>query len=71
MKSLIRLTQFTRSDLEKIFQIADDILQYTGFLNGKTVVMFFPGSSIRTRITFEKGIYLLGGQAVLFPHHRP
>ena len=67
MKSLIRLTQFTRSDLEKIFQIADDILQYAGFLNGKTVVMFFPGSSIRTRITFEKGIYLLGGQSVLFP----
>lgn len=29
--------------------------------------MFFPNSSIRTRVTFEKGIRLLGGQAVLFP----
>ena len=29
--------------------------------------MFFPASSIRTRVTFEKGIYLLGGQPILFP----
>ena len=29
--------------------------------------MFFPDSSIRTRVTFEKGIYLLGGQSILFP----
>lgn len=28
--------------------------------------MFFPDISIRTRITFEKGIYLLGGQTILF-----
>lgn len=29
--------------------------------------MFCPFSSIRTRVTFEKGIYLLGGQSILFP----
>lgn len=29
--------------------------------------MFFPNSSIRTRVTFEKGIYLLGGQTIHFP----
>jgi len=29
--------------------------------------MFFPASGIRTRVTFEKGIYLLGGQPILFP----
>ena len=28
--------------------------------------MFFPASSIRTRVSFEKGIYLLGGQSILF-----
>ena len=28
--------------------------------------MFFPESSIRTRVTFKKGIYLLGGQSILF-----
>lgn len=31
------------------------------------MVLFFPASSIRTRVTFEMGIYLLGGQPVLFP----
>lgn len=67
MKSFIRLTQFTRPELERIFRIAGSIPEYTGFLNGKTVVLFFPGSSIRTRVTFEKGIFLLGGQSVLFP----
>ncbi len=29
--------------------------------------MFFPASSIRTRVTFEKAIYLLDGQPILFP----
>lgn len=36
-------------------------------LKDKSVILFFPDSSIRTRVTFEKGIYLLGGQSILFP----
>ncbi|MBR0385139.1 MAG: peptide transporter [Erysipelotrichaceae bacterium] len=67
MKSFIRLTQFDRNDLMSVFQIADRISEYQGFLNGKTVVMFFPNTSIRTRVSFEKGIYLLGGQSIMFP----
>ncbi|MBQ9886239.1 MAG: peptide transporter [Lachnospiraceae bacterium] len=68
-KSLIRLTDYTKEDVLNIFEIADDLQKgrYTDFLKGKTVVMFFPNSSIRTRVTFEKGIYLLGGQTILFP----
>lgn len=31
------------------------------------MVLFFPSTSLRTRVTFEKGIYLLGGQSILFP----
>lgn len=69
MKSLIRLTEYSKSDIQIIFQIADELQQgkYADFLKGKTVVMFFPESSIRTRVTFEKGIHLLGGQVILFP----
>lgn len=69
MKSLIRLTDYNKSDIQNIFQIADELQQgkYADFLKGKTVVMFFPESSIRTRVTFEKGIHLLGGQVILFP----
>ena len=66
MKSFIRLTDFKKSELLEIFNIADSIDQYDGFLKEKTVVMFFPASSIRTRVSFEKGIYLLGGQSILF-----
>ncbi|MBQ5311099.1 MAG: peptide transporter [Oscillospiraceae bacterium] len=68
MKHLIRLSDLDMTEVGEIFEICDDIQKgkYENFLKGKTIVMFFPSSSIRTRITFEKGIYLLGGQSVLF-----
>lgn len=68
MRNLIRLTDYTKEDVLKIFEIAD-LLQkgeYKNFLYNKSIVMFFPSSSIRTRATFEKGIHLLGGQTILF-----
>ena len=70
MKNLLRLTDFTSKFVYEIFQIADKVKQgeYTDILKGKTVVMFFPSNSIRTRVSFEKGIYLLGGQTILFPN---
>lgn len=69
MKDMIRLTDLQADDIYEIFQIADEISagKYSGFLGGKSVVLFFPATSIRTRVTFEKGIYLLGGQPILFP----
>lgn len=68
MRNFIRLTDYTKSDIYDIFSIADEIQKgkYEDTLKGKTVVLFFPESSIRTRVTFEKGIYLLGGQSILF-----
>ncbi|MCM1156498.1 MAG: peptide transporter [Roseburia sp.] len=69
MKNLIRLTDLQASEVYEIFHIADELNagKYRDFLKGKSVILFFPTSSIRTRVTFEKGIYLLGGQPVLFP----
>ena len=69
MKNLIRLTDYHANDIYDIFNIADEVGQekYKDILKGKSVVLFFPNSSIRTRVTFEKGIYLLGGQPILFP----
>ncbi len=68
MKNLVRLTDYSQEDIYNIFNIADEIEQgkYQNIFKGKSVVIFFPESSIRTRITFEKGIYLLGGQSILF-----
>ncbi len=69
MKNLIRLTDYKKEDILKIFEIADFLQkgEYRNFLKEKTVVMFFLSSSIRTRITFEKGIHMLSGQTILFP----
>ncbi|MBQ7943223.1 MAG: peptide transporter [Lachnospiraceae bacterium] len=69
MKHFVRLTDYKSEDIFEIFQIADELKQgkYIDFLKGKCVVMFFPESSIRTRISFEKGIHSLGGQTILFP----
>lgn len=69
MRNLIRLTDLHSDEVYEIFHIADEISdgKYSGFLEGKSAVLFFPSSSIRTRVTFEKGIYLLGGQPILFP----
>lgn len=69
MKDMIRITDYSVDEIQEIFSIADEINsdKYKGILEGKTVVMFFPNNSIRTRVSFEKGIYLLGGQTILFP----
>ena len=69
MKNLIRLTDYNSNDIYDIFKIADEIQQgkYRDALKGRSIILFFPVSSIRTRVTFEKGIYLLGGQSILFP----
>ena len=69
MRHLIRLTDWNMSDIEQIFLLAKELEEgkIEKKLAGKSVIMFFPNSSIRTRVTYEKGIYLLGGQPILFP----
>lgn len=69
MANFARLTDYTPKDIYDIFKIADEVKigKYSGILEGKSVILFFPNSSIRTRVSFEKGIYLLGGQPILFP----
>ena len=67
MRHFISLTDISSDELWEIFSLADDIEKYANALRGRSVVMFFPSGSIRTRVTFEKGVHLLGGQSILFP----
>lgn len=69
MKNMISIANYSVDEINEIFSIADELSnnKYKDILNGKTVVMFFPENSIRTRVSFEKGIHLLGGQTILFP----
>lgn len=69
-KKLISINDFSKEEIYKIFKLADKFSQDGNkekLLEGKTVILFFPESSIRTRVTFEKGIYEMGGKTVLFP----
>ncbi|WDV44612.1 peptide transporter [Clostridiaceae bacterium M8S5] len=55
-------------NIHEIFSIADYLKNNNEkLLLGKTFVLFFPESSVRTRLSFEKGIKDLGGECVLFP----
>lgn len=69
MGDFIRLTDLNSDEIEKIFAVADKIKEgeEEKRLQKKSVILFFPESSVRTRVTFEKGIYLLGGQSIRFP----
>ena len=69
MKDMIRLTDYKADDLYDIFKLTDEVRQgkYQDLLKGKSAILFFPNSSIRTRVTFEKGIQELGGKTILFP----
>lgn len=68
VKSLIRLLDYSEKEILTIFRIADELKEgrYRDFLKNKTVIMFFPNSSIRTRVTFEKGVQQLGGNTSYF-----
>lgn len=70
MKHFIHLSDLTKQEIEHIFKLADNLKEndeITRPLHGKTIVLFFPESSIRTRVSFEKGIQMLGGNTILFP----
>ena len=69
-KSHVFIDDFSKEEIDKIFKLADefaDDVSQVNPLEGKTVVLFFPESSLRTRVTFEKGIQELGGKTILFP----
>lgn len=69
MKNFIYLNDFSKQEIIHIFELADKLKADNGecnWLKGKTIVLFFPESSIRTRVSFEKGIKMLGGDTILF-----
>ena len=70
MKHFLHLNDFSKQEIIQIFELADKLKADNGecdWLKGKTIVLFFPESSIRTRVSFEKGIKMLGGDTILFP----
>lgn len=69
MKHFLHFKDFSKQEFMHIFELADKLKSGYGedsLLNGKTIVLFFSESSIRTRVSFEKGIKMLGGNTILF-----
>ena len=69
-KDFLALTDWSSDDLDKIFALTRDLKdkQKRGeehhLLKGKTLAMIFEKSSTRTRISFEVGMFQLGGHAL-------
>ncbi len=70
MKHLLKLLDLTKDEIIEILNLADQ-LKYENkngiehkLLAGKTLGMIFQKSSTRTRVSFETGMYQLGGQAL-------
>jgi len=72
-KDFLALADWPLDDLENIFTLAGDLKQRQKedtphrLLEGQTLGMIFEKSSTRTRVSFEVGMYQLGGHA-LFLH---
>ena len=69
-KDLLKLLDLTKEDIVKILNTADQ-LKYNqkhgiehNFLKGKTLAMIFEKNSTRTRVSFETGMFQLGGHAL-------
>lgn len=67
MRSLIRLDDFSPADIEQVFALADAYEEGRGPKTSGCAVMFFPATSLRTRVTFERGAALMGLQPVVLP----
>jgi len=67
-KHLLSLKDYSRSDVEEIFDLARKMKSrpgdYRKALDGKTLGMIFQKPSTRTRVSFEVGMYQLGGHAL-------
>ena len=67
-KDFIEVTDFTAAEIMEIFELARDIKakpeKFRDALQGQTLAMIFEKSSTRTRVSFEVGMYQLGGHAL-------
>jgi len=69
-RDLLRVADLRRAECEQLFVLAADIKgalksgKARPLLAGKTLAMIFEKPSLRTRISFETGMFQLGGHAI-------
>jgi ornithine carbamoyltransferase len=67
MRSLTRLDDWTPDEIASVFALADAYRTGRGPTADGSAVMFFPATSLRTRVTFERGAATMGLQPIVFP----
>ena len=74
-RDFLSLLDYTADDLQYFLDVADYLKaehkagQPISYLQGKTMGLIFEKSSTRTRVSFEAGIYYLGGQGLFLSGH--
>ena len=67
-KDFIEIHDYTADEVREIFELARDIKatpqKFATTLAGQTLAMIFEKSSTRTRVSFEAGMFQLGGHAL-------
>src|SRR5829696_2123205 len=67
-KDFIEIHDYTAAEVQEIFELARDIKadpkKFGDTLAGQTLAMIFEKSSTRTRVSFEVGMFQLGGHAL-------
>jgi len=67
-KDFIEIHDYSADEVREIFEIARDMKRqpqnFRRALEGQTLAMIFEKSSTRTRVSFEVGMYQLGGHAL-------
>ena len=68
MKDLLTIKDLSEKEIISLLNLADDVKKnpdkYLSALKGKTLIMLFEKTSTRTRISFESGMYQIGGNAI-------
>ena len=66
MKDLISIADLTSKDIQGLIQSAIELKskRKSALLKGKTLAMIFEKPSLRTRVSFDVGMYELGGHSV-------
>ena len=60
MRSLVRLDDWSPADVDEVFRLAEAYRDGSGPSCDGSAVMFFPPTSLRTRVSFERGAALMG-----------
>ena len=67
-KDFIEIHDYTAAEVREIFELARDMKanpsKFSRALEGQTLAMIFEKSSTRTRVSFEVGMFQLGGHAL-------